>query len=384
MEVGTGTQRDMAGWVMKTSCVPVPITVPITKHGESGEGTNMRPSRFPVLWFFMLTYVLQGVGHGVHFFVSRHIIAGVPAGTTFGDHPLRTWLTCSFYIINVGPSLAAVLLTLFLYGLPGVRRLAFQLGPWSVGGAWLLLAVCLLVVLPLPDLFVLLSFVGLLTALYLHGPRRWLLGQGWPMLAVCLLYPLGVSALMGIILAALGGSVPRPSWQWSEYLYGAVIGGGFLGPGLCEEIGWRGFALPHLQRRYSALTSSLIIGLAWGLWHWPNYLLPADSHWWLLLALVPTALATSVVFTWVYNSTGGSLFAVVVLHGAIYSVSVFFRPAPDAGFSVRNEAICLLTFAVICVGLVWRYGAANLSLRGRVVAHPPSTCVSPSGESSGI
>ena len=172
----------------------------------------MRPSRFPVLWFFVLTYVLQGVGHWVHFFVSRHIVAGVPAGIR-STPSLRTWLTCSFYIINVGPSLAGLLLTLFLYGFPGVRRLAFQLSPWSVGGAWLLLAVCLLVVLPLPGLFVLLSFVGLLIALYLHGPRRWLLGQGWPMLAVCLLFPLGLAALLGIILAALGGSVPPPSWR---------------------------------------------------------------------------------------------------------------------------------------------------------------------------
>ena len=43
-----------------------------------------------------------------------------------------------------------------------------------------------------------------------------------------------------------------------------------------------------------------------------------------------------------------------------------------------------LLFAVIAVGLVWRYGAANLSLRDRVVAHPPNTCVSPSAECGGI
>ena len=174
----------------------------------------MRPSRFPVLWFFVLTYVLQGVGHCVHFFVIRRITAGMDLDTT----AFHTWQLRSFYIINVGPSVAGVLMTLFLYGFPGVRRLAFQLSPWSVGGAWLLLAVCLLVALP-PGLFVLLGFVGLLIALYWHGPRRWLLGQGWPMLAVCLLYPLGVIALSAIILAALGGSVPAPSWQWSEYLH---------------------------------------------------------------------------------------------------------------------------------------------------------------------
>jgi hypothetical protein len=53
-------------------------------------------------------------------------------------------------------------------------------------------------------------------------------------------------------------------------------------------------------------------------------------------------------------------------------VSVFFPATPDAGFSLRTEAVSVVTSAIICVGLVWRYGAANLSLRDRVVAHPPA------------
>ncbi len=153
-----------------------------------------------------------------------------------------------------------------------------------------------------------------------------------------------------------------------------------IGPGLFEEIGWRGFALPHLQRRYSALVSSLIIGLVWAFWHFPNF--PAFTPP-ILAAFVPKVIVMSLIFTWVYNSTGGSLFAVVLLHGAIIASAMLFA-GPDDGGSLREDVIDGLLYAVIAVGLVWRYGAANLSWRDRVVAEPPNNCVSRSGESGGI
>jgi hypothetical protein len=75
----------------------------------------------------------------------------------------------------------------------------------------------------------------------------------------------------------------------------------------------------------------------------------------------------SILFTWVYNSTGGSLFAVVLLHGAIYAAPIL-SPSPDSGVAARQDVIVPLLYAIIAIGLVWRYGAANLSWRGRVVA----------------
>ncbi|MFO0985386.1 MAG: CPBP family intramembrane glutamic endopeptidase, partial [Planctomycetota bacterium] len=159
--------------------------------------------------------------------------------------------------------------------------------------------------------------------------------------------------------------VPLRSWGgWPHYLYGAVIGEGLIGAALFEEIGWRGFALPHLQRRCSALVSSLIIGLVWALWHFPNFVAFTPS---MLAAFVPKLMALSLIFTWVYNSTGGSLFAVVLLHGAIIASSKLFE-GPDAQVSLRQDVIGGLLYALIAAGLVWRYGAANLSWRDRVVA----------------
>jgi membrane protease YdiL (CAAX protease family) len=283
-----------------------------------------------VLWFFVFAYVITGVGMCVNFLALRRL----PGGTEINSRTLP-WLPYAPYVLWVGPCLSGVLMTIFLYGLPGVRRLALRLSPWSGGRAR-------------------------------------------PMLAVCLLVPLGVGVLTVIILAALGVAVPPLSWGGlPRYLYGAVVGGGFIGPGLFEEIGWRGFALPHLQRRYSALVSSLIIGLVWAFWHFPNF--PAFTPS-MLAAFVPKIIALSLIFTWVYNSTGGSLFAVVLLHGAIIASTMLFD-SPEAGVSLRADVIGGLLYAVIAAGLVWRYGAANLSWRDRVVAEPPNQTVQRTGAS---
>jgi membrane protease YdiL (CAAX protease family) len=281
----------------------------------------MRRSRFPVLWFFVFAYVITGVGMCVNFLAFRRL----PGGTPINSQTLP-WLPYAPYVLWAGPCLSGLLMTLFLYGLPGVRRLAFRLSPWSVGRAW-------------------------------------------PVLAVCLLLPLGVVVLPVKILAALAVSVPHLYWEgWPHYLYGAVIGAGLIGPGLFEEIGWRGFALPHLQRRYSALVSSLIIGLVWAFWHFPNFFFFTPTR---LAVFVPMGIVMSVIYTWVYNSTGGSLFAVVVLHGATIAPGKLFAGG-DAGGSLPRGVITGLLYVVIAVWLVWRYGAANLSWRDRVVAEPPN------------
>jgi len=75
----------------------------------------------------------------------------------------------------------------------------------------------------------------------------------------------------------------------------------FSGP-LGEEPGWRGFALPRLLERYPALTASLILGVVWAAWHLP--LLLVDD---LTVYGTINAVLAAVVFTWVYQNTGGSV-----------------------------------------------------------------------------
>ena len=177
----------------------------------------MRPSRFPVLWFFVIAYVLSGVGKCVFdVFVSPPRLPGM------------AWLPYYQYFTGTGPSLAGLLMIMCLYGLAGIRRLAFQLSPWSVGGAWLVLvlAVYLLELYVVFPVLVLASLVGLLIVLCLHGRggirrlafvlRPWILGQGWPVLAFCLLLHPGVAFLNFQVRAMFGEAVPLPSFRYSR------------------------------------------------------------------------------------------------------------------------------------------------------------------------
>ena len=82
-----------------------------------------------------------------------------------------------------------------------------------------------------------------------------------------------------------------------------------------EELGWRGTALPRLQERWSVLTSSLVLGVVWGLYHVPSFLLSGlplqDTP---LAPFMVSAVGLTIFMSWVYNHTGGSLIMVVLVH----------------------------------------------------------------------
>lgn len=92
-----------------------------------------------------------------------------------------------------------------------------------------------------------------------------------------------------------------------------------------EETGWRGFALPHLQRNRSAATSTLILAIFWAGWHLPAFFF-RDTYTDLGIFGYPMfvilILCTTMIFTWLYNSTDGSLLLVVLFHAFFNWLSV--------------------------------------------------------------
>ena len=127
-----------------------------------------------------------------------------------------------------------------------------------------------------------------------------------------------------------------------------------------EEVGWRGFALPRLRARTNALAASLIIGFFWGLWHLPLYIGDAGAQAELpfLLLLVDTVLI-SVVYTWIYNNTGGSLLFVTLFHitGNTVDLLAMSAGAPPTPYFILRLIIIL----VVDIALVVLTGAGRLS-----------------------
>jgi membrane protease YdiL (CAAX protease family) len=93
-----------------------------------------------------------------------------------------------------------------------------------------------------------------------------------------------------------------------------------------EEIGWRGFLLPRLQKKHSSLISALIIGFVWGLWHLPIILAAnpyGDRSMYYFLIIFTGCFALSILQTWLFNSTK-SLLICILLHDAVNSGAAYF------------------------------------------------------------
>ena len=88
----------------------------------------------------------------------------------------------------------------------------------------------------------------------------------------------------------------------------------FLGGGQ-EEFGWRGYAQQPLQERYGILNASLLIGVVWGIWHAPLWIMPGDGHSsYSFLAFLLMTTSQAVVYGWLYNASGQKLIIPLLFH----------------------------------------------------------------------
>jgi membrane protease YdiL (CAAX protease family) len=190
---------------------------------------------------------------------------------------------------------------------------------------------------------------------------------GWAWYAFVFLFPVALRLAAAGIDMALGGEAPSffgaddvPSGN-PLLLLPAVFLAVLFQAGLAEEIGWRGFGLVGLQRRFGALTSSLILSLIWGLWHF--HPINFASLWplagWYFLTIIPF----TVLMTWVFNNTGGSLLLAVLFHTAS-NVSDWIVPSMPSLSDVAGMRVfiikAMLTWVAALV-VVAVYGPARLS-----------------------
>jgi membrane protease YdiL (CAAX protease family) len=189
---------------------------------------------------------------------------------------------------------------------------------------------------------------------------RWRIGWRWWLVTLSPLCFLGV-AFAGV--AATGGSLP-PAGKFTQFS-GLPSGLGIVGVALAitvidgfgEETGWRGYALPQLQKRFSPITSTVIVAVAWAAWHIPQFAalhsyagFSAGTGIGFLFGLICGAF----VATWLYNNTGGSILAVAVWHGVYDTV---------AGTAAATDGSATIAAIVSTFIMVQAFGLVGLEIR---------------------
>ncbi len=179
-----------------------------------------------------------------------------------------------------------------------------------------------------------------------------------------------------LLLAILGGSrVPDLMWVSDPLLivtffFSVLL---FQGP-LQEEFGWRGYALGRLQTRFNALNSSIILGLVWGAWHLPYFWIGEEAIYaYTFLPLVFSAILMSILLTWLYNNTGGSILAALVFH-TMFNYSMQMFPALET----EMGGLFYLVFFIATVVAVLAIWGPRRMVRGFKTNSPMAASESPS------
>ena len=116
-----------------------------------------------------------------------------------------------------------------------------------------------------------------------------------------------------------------------------------------EEIGWRGYALPRLQSRYAALFSALVLGLIWAVWHIAVYIRSFNPIWfgWYVVGVI----AKSVLITWAYNGSRGSLLLATLYH-AMWNTAGIFLPITTRLSAADPGAYAYVVLSEVAVAAV--------------------------------
>jgi membrane protease YdiL (CAAX protease family) len=222
------------------------------------------------------------------------------------------------YVASFGPLLSALIVVAITEGRTGIRQLLGRLLKWRVKRVYYAFS------------------VGVPLALFAIAVGVTLISTGaWP----------DLSLLGRVDYLPYLGAIPALGWWLVTF-------------GLGEEVGWRGFALPYLQQKWPAGASSLILGAIWACWHLPAFFY-RDTFIAMGLLGFPmftvSILFVSVIFVWLYNSTGGSLLLVALFHGVFNWLSTSDAGGPSAA------VIMSLPVMLWAVFVLRRYTHATLS-----------------------
>lgn len=182
---------------------------------------------------------------------------------------------------------------------------------------------------------------------------RWRVAPVWNVIAIGLPVLLGAA---GVVLARLTGHAVLIGDDLSRKMLLTVFLLEWWLFLLTEETAWRGFALPRLQRRYSLLNASLMLGILWGLWHIPLFLIPGSFQSDLpFVGFLISTVATSITVSWIFNNARGSVLVCALFH-ATTDVSIGYLGVMSSGrvaFWLFVIAQCLVAVSLVAIQPNW-------------------------------
>ena len=212
----------------------------------------------------------------------------------------------------------------------------------------------------------------------LSGWRLWRVGIRW-YLAI-LVSQIVIQLVATQLYISFFDASPEITWSAWYGVFPMFLRAALIGGAIAEETGWRGYALPRLMKTKSALTSGIIIGLIWGAWHLPISLIPGANfpvplNPVLFIVFLLNAIFISVVMTWLFNNTRGSIFICylyhVLLNTALFGSVFRFADVGSAWWAKTCFGTALRGLFVLL--LVILFGAIHLSRKNPAHSEPDTT-----------
>lgn len=260
----------------------------------------------PVLAYFTITFLISWGGV---------IIIGYPYGMPETNEQFYTLWTAVVLPYFLGPALAGLLMTAIIGGREGFQELRDRLFKWRIGLKWYAIA--------------------LLTAPLIAAPLLFIFSRFSPVFL-----PVIVTAADKVTAITTG-----------------IVTGVLFG-GLMEELGWTGFAVPALQKRFSLIKTGVIVGILHGVWHFPVKILISGSLGLApflavdLITAVVNLTAWRILMVWVYGRSGGSLLVTMLMHASLTANTLFILAPLATGGALIVYNLAAATTVWVVIGVI--------------------------------
>jgi len=163
---------------------------------------------------------------------------------------------------------------------------------------------------------------------------------------------LGITSIITWVIPEFLGEDRLPMYLPSIYVFPIyILIVTFFGGGQ-EEIGWRGYIMPYLEKKYGLIIGGLILGIVWAIWHLPMWFLPGSSQMYMnFFGFMLGAIGYSYFFSWIIKASGNRLFSGLVAHGVANAFVALF-PYLIMSEGVKQTRMWLYYILILVIGII--------------------------------